>query len=115
MSTSSWSPLVRMVSANSRYAGVSGVVSSRSLMPMMAFMGVRISWLMLARNSDLARSPASAAFLAAISAVSASLRAVMSRAMPSSPVQRPCSSRMATLTISMCCHWPSVTLMMRSS
>ena len=34
-------------------------------MPMMPFRGVRISWLMLARNSDLARLEASAACLAA--------------------------------------------------
>ena len=36
-----------------------------SVMPMMPFMGVRISWLMLARNSLLARLAASAASLAA--------------------------------------------------
>ena len=40
-------------------------------MPMMPFMGVRISWLMLARNSLLARLAASAASLARRSASSA--------------------------------------------
>ena len=33
-------------------------------MPMMPFIGVRISWLTVARNSDLARLPASACSLA---------------------------------------------------
>ena len=40
------------------------VSSSSSVMPMMPFIGVRISWLMLARNSLLARLAASAASLA---------------------------------------------------
>ena len=39
----------------------SGVSSSRSVMPMTPFIGVRISWLMLARNSLLAWLAASAA------------------------------------------------------
>ena len=94
------SPLVRMIPAYSSCAGDSGVCSSRSLMPITAFIGVRISWLMLARNSALARLPASAASRAAISSASVRLRAVMSRAMPSRPVQRPAWSRMATLTSS---------------
>ena len=41
--------------------GVRGVSRSRPVMPMTAFIGVRISWLMLARNSDLATLAASAA------------------------------------------------------
>ena len=41
-------------------------------------MGVRISWLMLARNSLLARLAASAASLASCSSCSARLRSVMS-------------------------------------
>ena len=51
-------------------------------MPMMPFIGVRISWLMLARNSLLARLAASAASLARRSSSSARLRSVMSRMMP---------------------------------
>ncbi len=39
------------VSMHSRCSGVRSVWSARSVIPMMPFMGVRISWLMLARNS----------------------------------------------------------------
>ena len=39
----------------------SPVSSSRSVMPMTPFIGVRISWLMLARNSDFSRADSSAA------------------------------------------------------
>ena len=42
--------LLRMVSTNSRCSSSSGVSINKSVMPVMAFMGVRISWLMLARN-----------------------------------------------------------------
>ena len=46
-------------------------------MPITPFIGVRISWLMLARNCDLARLPASAAWTAAASsAASRSLRSL---------------------------------------
>ena len=51
-------------------------------MPMTPFIGVRISWLMLARNSPLARVAAIAASRAARSASSASSGSVMSRAIP---------------------------------
>ena len=47
-------------------------------MPMMPFMGVRISWLMLARNLLFARVAVSAASRAAARATSALLRSVMS-------------------------------------
>ena len=40
--------------------GVNSVSSSNSVMPKTPFMGVRISWLMFARNWDLARFAASA-------------------------------------------------------
>ena len=49
-------------------------------MPMMPFIGVRISWLMFARNSLLAWLATSAAFLASKNSLSISLRVVMSRA-----------------------------------
>ena len=42
-------------------------------MPMMPFIGVRISWLMLARNSDLARVEASAWSRASTSSVACAL------------------------------------------
>ena len=41
--------------------------NASSVMPMMPFIGVRISWLMLARNSLLARLASSAISLAAVS------------------------------------------------
>ena len=44
-----------------RWRGVRSVASSSSAMPSTPFIGVRISWLMLARNSDFARLAASAA------------------------------------------------------
>ncbi len=47
-----------------RWSSVSGVSRASSVMPRMAFMGVRISWLTLARNSSLARFADSAASLA---------------------------------------------------
>ena len=54
------SPLERMISANSRCSGVSSVSSSRSLMPITAFIGVLISWLIVARKAVLACVAASA-------------------------------------------------------
>ena len=48
----------------SRCSELSSVSRARSVMPMIPFMGVRSSWLMLARNSLLARLAASAADLA---------------------------------------------------
>ncbi len=78
---------------------VRGLSNSRSAMPMMAFIGVRISWLMLARNSDLARFAASAISLAFCRSASACLRSVMSRATARKPSTRP--SSMMT-----CTFWP---------
>ena len=64
MITSSASLLRRIVSANSRCSAVNGgVLSSRLAMPITAFIGVRISWLMLARNALLAALAASASSL----------------------------------------------------
>ena len=62
---SSASPLVRMTSAHSRCSGLSGESSRRPVMPMTPFIGVRISWLIAARNSDLARDASWAASWAA--------------------------------------------------
>ena len=58
--------------------GCSGVSSSSSVMPSTPFIGVRISWLMFARNSLFARFAAAAASFAATSAASASRCVVMS-------------------------------------
>jgi len=44
-------PLLRAVDTYSRWVAESGVSRSRLIIPRIAFRGVRISWLMLARNS----------------------------------------------------------------
>ena len=66
MRPSSIPPLLRTICANFCCSASSGVSSSRPVMPMMAFIGVRISWLMLARNSLFARVAASARVRASI-------------------------------------------------
>ena len=55
MTVSSDSPDALTMSRYSRCSESSSVSSASSVMPMTPFMGVRISWLMLARNSLLAR------------------------------------------------------------
>ena len=55
------SPDIFTVSRYSRCSGVSSVSSARSVIPITPFSGVRISWLMLAKNSLFARLAASAA------------------------------------------------------
>jgi hypothetical protein len=52
------SPLVWIVCTQSRCASVSGVSARMLVIPMTPFIGVRISWLMMARNSLFARSAA---------------------------------------------------------
>ena len=61
-------------------------------MPSAAFIGVRISWLMLARNSLLARVAASAASVARRSSTSARLRSVMSKKVTTPPTGSPSCS-----------------------
>ncbi len=80
MMASRCSPLRRMVPTYSARLAASWSLSpaSRSAKPRMAVMGVRISWLMLARNSLLAALAASAAAWAAMSRASASFCLVMS-------------------------------------
>jgi hypothetical protein len=78
MIVSSESQELRRVSTKSRWSAASGVSSSRPVMPMIAFIGVRISWLMLARKALLARLAASAASFAAASASWLRRRSVMS-------------------------------------
>ena len=63
----------------SRCSDVSSVSSTRSVMPMTPFIGVRISWLMFARNSLLARLAASATFLAVRRLARSSARSVCVR------------------------------------
>ena len=57
-------------------------------MPMTAFIGVRISWLMFARNSVFARLAASAASRAAVSSPSTRLRSPMSLEIDTKPGDR---------------------------
>ena len=66
---SSASPLERTISANSRCSGVSSVPSSRPVIPITAFIGVRISWLIVARKALFARVAASASSRARSSSV----------------------------------------------
>ena len=72
------------VSRYSRCSAVSFVSSASSVMPMMAFIGVRISWLMFARNSLFERVASSAFFFAISSSFTscASRRASASCALP---------------------------------
>ncbi len=60
MIVSSVSAEPRTWSAKSRWRVSSGVSSSSSVIPITPFMGVRISWLMLARNADFRSEAASA-------------------------------------------------------
>ena len=77
------SPLRRIALMESRRSlAVRSKSSSRSACPMIAAIGVRISWLMFARNSLLVRLAASAAALARASSSSARFRSVTSSATP---------------------------------
>ena len=53
-------PLLRMIWSISRCSSDRSVSSSRLVVPMMPFIGVRISWLMLARKFDFASFASSA-------------------------------------------------------
>ncbi len=96
------SALVRIVSANSRCCGFSSPSSSRPAIPITPFIGVRISWLMLAKNSLLVRAAASAASLARVRFSSTCLFAVTSQNMPCAPMTVPASS--STGILMMCTH-----------
>ena len=83
MTVRSESADVRTMSRYSRCSGVRSVSRASSVMPTMPFIGVRISWLMLARNSLFARFATSArSFAATRSAV----RAFTSASAPSRAV-----------------------------
>ena len=73
------------VFASFRYSDCSGsrsVSRVSSTIPITPFIGVRISWLMFARNSLFAQFAASAASLAARNSAASRLRAVISSAIP---------------------------------
>jgi hypothetical protein len=66
---SSESAALRTVSTKSRCSLDSSASISSEVMPMMPFIGMRISWLVLARNSDLARLASSSSWFNPMSAV----------------------------------------------
>ena len=89
MIPSSASPAVRTPCAYSRWRASRSVESSRPVSPITPFMGVRISWLIVARNDDFAREAASASSRAAASSTavrrcSASSAQVRTSASPTS-------------------------------
>ena len=99
MMVSKASPEDRIVSTNPDCSASSGVSASRLVIPITPFMGVRISWLMLARNSLFAFVAASAASFASISAASARFSSVTSRVRPTSPIVPPLPSRSGSLVV----------------
>ena len=64
--------------AKSRCSGVSFVSSRRLVIPMMPFIGVRISWLMVARNWDFNRASSKASSRAVASSFSIRVRSSIS-------------------------------------
>ena len=68
-------------------------------MPITPFIGVRISWLTLARNSDLTRADSTAASRARASSSRIFLRSVMSRATAWNPTTQ-------SPLIKVCTFWP---------
>ena len=89
MMVSNWSALARACRAKSRCSSLRAVEVSRSIMPTMPFIGVRISWLTLVRNCVLSRAASSAASLAFPSSDSNSIRSVMSRNITRASTERP--------------------------
>ena len=79
----------------SRCSALSSVSSAKVVMPMMPFIGVRISWLMLAKKSLLTCAARSAASLASRIASSDCLRSVMSENATTSDSNRPFASVLA--------------------
>ncbi len=82
MIASRFSPLSWTVCTNSRWSSSSRVSSSRSVIPITAFIGVRISWLIVARNADFAAFAASASSRARVISSAVRLRSVTSSETP---------------------------------
>ena len=80
---------------NSRWGGVRRVCRASAVIPITAFIGVRISWLMFARNSPFARVAASARRLAVSSAVTICARRSAEAACSSAERLRSVMSRAA--------------------
>jgi hypothetical protein len=87
------SELARTLRKKSCCSGSRRVPRASSVMPRIALSGVRISWLMVARNAPLAWSAASAASLARSRAAAARRASVRSRYCHSVPASRPPSLR----------------------
>ncbi len=81
--------------------------SARWAIPVIAFTGVRISWLILARNSDLDWFATSASILALLEASSACLISVMSRLLSITSRGRPFPSRCNTQRLATTMRVPS--------
>ncbi len=102
-------------------AAKSSVAMARCAMPRMAFIGVRISWLMLARNSDLVRAAASASAWARRSSLTAARSTVMSSSMTTTPLARSSASmaraerRTQNVLPSLRRHWLSFDVALDSS
>ncbi len=90
--------LLRTVSVNSRCSVLSSVSSSSPVIPITAFIGVRISWLIVARNLPLLAAAATAAPWAAVRADAARRRSVTSREIPQVAYSLPCPSNSGNLT-----------------
>ena len=95
---SSVSAEVRATRAYRRCCASNGVDDMRSSIPTTPFSGVRISWLMFARNSLLARLAASAASFCRCNS-SDCLRCVMSSIEPSTDSNSPAPLRTARALI----------------
>ena len=83
------SPEARTPSAYWRWVSVSSLSRRRPVRPMTPFMGVRISWLMVARKSDFSRDDSNASSRASASSASSPLRSVMSWKLQTRPTTTP--------------------------
>jgi len=92
MIDNSESPLHLIVSKLLRCSGFSSVSRMRSAKPIMAFMGVRISWLILARKSDFALAADSAISFAFLSSSSVCFLEI------ASPIEAAAAIRIETST-----------------
>ena len=93
MRRSSVLPERPMISRYSRCSSVSVVLDRRLVIPSTPFIGVRNSWLMIARKSLLLRAACSACSRANRSVSSARRRSVTSVQVPTTRAGRPCASR----------------------
>ena len=94
MRRNSMSQLLRMMRMNSCFSALSLTIGNRSEKPTMAFSGVRISCVILARKAALRRPESSARAVSARSFSCASMRLVMLRESPKYSVSCPFWSKM---------------------